>query len=195
MFSGDEKFTQILYHIQSQQSIVERVSIQLHVASQLDQTRSSNLVQNKLLSILEELDRPFRYIEALTERTSEIIIDIEIERVLDWMSIIPHRRYHTEIHGIVLKGTGQWLLRSSELLKWYESSSSEIMWLHGIPGSGKSRLLFVQTETQLLLTTDLTLDLSLFRVRSTITEDLEELTRSNSIALGMRTNLSDPVLT
>ena len=135
----------MLDEIRSQQTIVERLSLQLHAALQLDQARSSNLTQNKLFAILEELDGPFRYVEALMEQTSEIIRDVEIERALDWISTIPHSRYHTEIHSNVLKGTGQWLLQSSELLTWYESSSSEIMWLHGIPGSGKSRLLFVQT--------------------------------------------------
>jgi adenylylsulfate kinase-like enzyme len=40
----------------------------------------------------------------------------------------------------VLPGTGQWLLSDPVFDKWKKESVSSILWLHGIPGSGKSKL-------------------------------------------------------
>jgi hypothetical protein len=40
----------------------------------------------------------------------------------------------------LLSNSGAWLLHSPEFDIWRKSSASSILWLHGIPGSGKTRL-------------------------------------------------------
>jgi Cdc6-like AAA superfamily ATPase len=45
-----------------------------------------------------------------------------------------------------LSGTGTWLLRRQEFLQWESSTTSEILWLHGIPGSGKSKIVSVVVD-------------------------------------------------
>ncbi|KAF3925695.1 Tankyrase-2 [Arthrobotrys entomopaga] len=42
---------------------------------------------------------------------------------------------HSSTH---LAGTGSWLLESEAYLKWYSSQDDGLLWIRGIPGSGKS---------------------------------------------------------
>ncbi|KAF5618913.1 serine threonine phosphatase 6 regulatory ankyrin repeat subunit C [Fusarium sp. NRRL 52700] len=44
-------------------------------------------------------------------------------------------RKHLAFH---LKGTGEWIYRSDNYLKWYESQEEGLLWIKGVPGSGKS---------------------------------------------------------
>lgn len=45
-----------------------------------------------------------------------------------------------------LPETGTWILRRQEFLNWDSSNASQILWLHGIPGSGKSKLVSVVVD-------------------------------------------------
>jgi len=66
----------------------------------------------------------------------------ETERIaiLEWFSVIPYKGHHDlAIEGRVA-GTGQWLFQRKEFKHWQESEKSEILWLHGIPGAGKTKL-------------------------------------------------------
>lgn len=103
----------------------------------------SHAIQSKLLEILRDLERPFSHVQALGARSNDILEDFQRDRILEWVSSTRHQSHHSQIYKKVLKGTGEWLLRSPELYHWQDSSSSQIMWLHGIPGSGKSRLVYV----------------------------------------------------
>ncbi|KAH7181907.1 ankyrin repeat-containing domain protein [Fusarium sp. MPI-SDFR-AT-0072] len=44
-------------------------------------------------------------------------------------------RKHLAFH---LEGTGEWIHRSDNYLKWYESQEDGLLWIKGVPGSGKS---------------------------------------------------------
>ncbi|RBQ74046.1 hypothetical protein FVER14953_20389 [Fusarium verticillioides] len=44
-------------------------------------------------------------------------------------------RKHLAFH---LEGTGEWIRRSDNYLKWYESQEDGPLWIKGVPGSGKS---------------------------------------------------------
>jgi hypothetical protein len=60
--------------------------------------------------------------------------------ILRWMSLEPYIQHHEQAKMDVLLGTGQWLLSDPVFEKWKKESVSSILWLHGIPGSGKSKL-------------------------------------------------------
>ncbi len=60
--------------------------------------------------------------------------------ILQWLSPIPYKKHHEQTRKDILSGTGSWLLQEQQLLDWEVSSASSIMWLHGAPGSGKSKL-------------------------------------------------------
>jgi hypothetical protein len=57
------------------------------------------------------------------------------------MSAEPYIQHHKQTKGEVLKGTGKWLLENPSFLKWKNESASSILWIRGIPGSGKSKLM------------------------------------------------------
>ncbi|KAF5235332.1 hypothetical protein FANTH_11737 [Fusarium anthophilum] len=44
-------------------------------------------------------------------------------------------RKHLAFH---LEGTGEWIHRSENYLKWHESQEDGLLWIKGVPGSGKS---------------------------------------------------------
>ncbi len=49
----------------------------------------------------------------------------------------------------VLPETGQWLLRDTNYELWQRESVSSLRWLHGMPGSGKSKLVSTVVEEAL----------------------------------------------
>jgi hypothetical protein len=64
-------------------------------------------------------------------------------RILQWMSDtekLPYLKHHKENKRQILPGTGEWLLKDEIYNYWKESPESSLLWLHGIPGSGKSKL-------------------------------------------------------
>ncbi|KAF2733239.1 hypothetical protein EJ04DRAFT_565274 [Polyplosphaeria fusca] len=61
-------------------------------------------------------------------------------KILSWVSPLPHRDHHAVAAAGRTEGTGDWLLNRDEYLKWETSDDSMILWLHGIPGSGKTKL-------------------------------------------------------
>lgn len=149
VFPFGETFIPLLEDIRFQRNIVERLSTQIQAAFQIDLTLDLSTKLTELSETLKELENPFRHVEDLTEHTNNIVRSSEVDKVLDWISIVPQQKHHAEVYGTVLHGTGKWLMCSKELQKWHDASSSEIMWLHGIPGSDKSRLVFVQCRMQL----------------------------------------------
>ncbi|CAG9984003.1 unnamed protein product, partial [Clonostachys byssicola] len=61
-------------------------------------------------------------------------------KILCWISDEPFEKFHIQANKEVLEGTGNWLLREPAFARWKRESASSILWLHGIPGSGKSKL-------------------------------------------------------
>ncbi|OCK86545.1 ankyrin, partial [Cenococcum geophilum 1.58] len=68
------------------------------------------------------------------------------KKVLKWVSREPYIEHHKQAKQGVLSGTGQWLLSDPVFEKWKKESASSILWLHGIPGSGKSKLVSIVVE-------------------------------------------------
>lgn len=64
-------------------------------------------------------------------------------KILLWLSAIPYHQYQKKSYSEVLEGTGSWFLEDSEYCHWRDSDQSAMLWLHGIPGSGKSKLMYV----------------------------------------------------
>ena len=64
----------------------------------------------------------------------------ERTKILQWISVEPYIKHHEQTKKDILDGTGQWLLLDPVFNKWKKESASSILWIHGIPGSGKSKL-------------------------------------------------------
>ena len=94
-----------------------------------------------LKDILQDLQRPLNRIEQDFHTLHDGLTIAERSRILQWISPIPYMQHHKQARKDVLAGTGAWFLKKEKLLGWLSSSSSSIMWLHGIAGSGKSKLM------------------------------------------------------
>lgn len=60
--------------------------------------------------------------------------------IFDWLSPVRYRVHHLTQKQDRLPDSGQWMFQSSEFRSWQDSSISETLWLHGMPGCGKSKL-------------------------------------------------------
>ena len=91
-------------------------------------------------SVLKEIQAP---IDRISNQLAEIQDGLEREtraKIIRAISSIHYSSHHKGARKGRLKGSGQWLLQKHEYRAWREESSSSVLWLHGIPGSGKTKL-------------------------------------------------------
>ncbi|KAJ5857483.1 hypothetical protein N7455_008377 [Penicillium solitum] len=60
--------------------------------------------------------------------------------ILKWVSRIPYEDHHKTVCKGRTANTGGWLFEHGQYKKWESSKKSTILWLHGIPGAGKTKL-------------------------------------------------------
>jgi ankyrin repeat protein len=60
--------------------------------------------------------------------------------LLQWLSSSPFTRHHEAISETRMPNSALWLLNHSRFTTWRDSSSSSMLLLHGIQGSGKSKI-------------------------------------------------------
>ncbi|KAK4087020.1 hypothetical protein Purlil1_8539 [Purpureocillium lilacinum] len=100
----------------------------------------------ELKQMLKDFDAPVsRWDKALHAITDQLHAQKRGE-ILRWISAEPYRQHHEQAKSEVLEGTGKWLLQNRTFLRWKNESASSILWLRGIPGSGKSKLTSIVIE-------------------------------------------------
>ncbi|KAL9613019.1 MAG: hypothetical protein Q9167_002409 [Letrouitia subvulpina] len=99
--------------------------------------------QKQLKDLLEQMDRPLNRMNITINEIWDSLDGSKRATILQWISAEPYIQHHREVKTDVLAGTGQWLLSNPTFKKWKEESASSILWLHGIIGSGKSKLTYV----------------------------------------------------
>ncbi|EON65807.1 hypothetical protein W97_05046 [Coniosporium apollinis CBS 100218] len=94
----------------------------------------------QLRQLLDDINKPIVRIDpriaALWDRSNAD----EHSQILLWTSDIPYEGNHKTAKEGRAKDTGQWLLTHAKYSRWRNSSASMILWLHGIPGAGKTKL-------------------------------------------------------
>ncbi|KAF8461598.1 hypothetical protein BDZ91DRAFT_850969 [Kalaharituber pfeilii] len=60
--------------------------------------------------------------------------------MLQWITTIDYEMHHKVERENLLENTGDWLFAHPLFRDWHSSASSAILWLRGIPGSGKTKL-------------------------------------------------------
>ncbi|KAI9772569.1 MAG: hypothetical protein M1839_002451 [Geoglossum umbratile] len=100
-----------------------------------------------LHGLLEDLEKPIRRLDA---RVSDSHDDLEspLSRpkskrrdLLKWLSMTPYEQHHENIRRGRLEDSCTWLLEKNAYKQWKKSSSPSILWLHGITGCGKTKLI------------------------------------------------------
>lgn len=76
--------------------------------------------------------------EAKSARVAE-----EREKILHWVSAAEPEQKHHDVRIQRMDGTGEWLLQDKKFQRWRDEpgSSNNVLWCHGIQGSGKVRFL------------------------------------------------------
>lgn len=95
---------------------------------------------NILLQLSSELKAPMHRIASQLFDLSDDHDASRRAAVLSWLSDIPYEQHHETSRKGRHLGSGEWLLQKPEYEDWRISSFSSILWLHGIPGSGKTTL-------------------------------------------------------
>ena len=95
----------------------------------------------RLRKAFEDIQRPIDRMEKHLETIHDTLESAHRQEILCWLSPIPYVQHHVQSKRDLLEGTGSWFLNNSRLIQWRSSSSSSIMWLRGVAGSGKSKLL------------------------------------------------------
>ena len=93
-----------------------------------------------LQDTLRDLRGPFERVEQKIDRLYDGLVDSQRLDILRSLSDQPYIDHHREVYKKVISSTGQWLLQDPQFIEWQRSSASSILWLRGIPGSGKSCL-------------------------------------------------------
>jgi len=102
--------------------------------------KSGAQFRQRLSQIQDELQQPLIRLMGYLDRDEDNMTRSDRIAVLRWLSRVPHRKIHDNIASDLLPLSGRWLERNSLYQEWRKSSVSSTLWLHGIPGSGKSKL-------------------------------------------------------
>ncbi|KAI5799314.1 hypothetical protein DFH27DRAFT_90504 [Peziza echinospora] len=97
-------------------------------------------IDASLKSILRDLHNP---IGRNNIKDSELCDDLDVEsqtEILQWISKTDYQNHHIHAMKDLLPHTGTWLNDAPEFKEWRVASGSRILWLHGIPGAGKTKL-------------------------------------------------------
>ncbi|KAJ6086758.1 hypothetical protein N7467_005672 [Penicillium canescens] len=94
----------------------------------------------KTQTILDFIRTPLsRVVDTLTIYTRNVEQQQFIE-LLTWISSVPYSQHHATHSESRLPESTKWLLKHPRYIDWNESSTSSILLLHGIPGSGKTNI-------------------------------------------------------
>lgn len=92
--------------------------------------------------------------DALDIKEEQLRLKVERERqnlekkrheILVWLSPLDKDAIHESLGKLHQPGTGEWLLKAEPFQKWFRGEHQTV-WLHGIPGSGKTLLSFAAIE-------------------------------------------------
>ena len=147
-FTLVDQFSLLLSKMTSQEKIVEQyasLASDEYQASDFERlSREGAERLHRLRNIIQDLHLPVaRNVIQIDSKVSFIYHYMDVRKRQDFLESLsrqPYTEHHaTSRHG-VLSDTGEWFLQSDVFQSWCKSTASSILWLHGIPGSGKSKL-------------------------------------------------------
>lgn len=110
---------------------------------------SQDVQYQSLKDILASFDQPILRTAAQISDIHASLKRTEKLEILKWLSTVKYREHHRTSISAVMPGSGAWLQQKQDFIDWKTSSTSSILWIHGIPGSGKTMLM--STVIQALL--------------------------------------------
>ncbi|KAI9693666.1 MAG: hypothetical protein M1822_002937 [Bathelium mastoideum] len=132
----------LLEMIDEREGQVTQLSILIRRESQLQIDDTTQRMED----LLKGLQQPFLLISEQVQDLRDDLSKDRRRRLLQWLSKIPYRQHHRAVRKDVLPDSGQWLLENVNFRNWLRSSSSSLLWIHGIPGSGKTKLTSIAVQ-------------------------------------------------
>ncbi|KAF2802118.1 uncharacterized protein BDZ99DRAFT_402102, partial [Mytilinidion resinicola] len=120
--------------IGEKQTEVDRLFALLSQNEKLDETYLT------LQQLFDELRRPIIRID---DQLSKAQDDLERQKrvsIIKSVSTINFVTQHKVANASLLPDSGSWFLNKPQFQEWRDESCSSVLWLHGIPGSGKTKL-------------------------------------------------------
>ncbi|KAL8835809.1 MAG: hypothetical protein Q9176_006690 [Flavoplaca citrina] len=96
-----------------------------------------------LKDIMSSFEQPILRAAAQVSDIHASLAKDERRKIFAWLSTVQYREHHRTSFDAVMPGSGTWLQNKPEFVDWKTSSASSILWIHGIPGSGKSKLMSI----------------------------------------------------
>ncbi|KIM92814.1 hypothetical protein OIDMADRAFT_107066 [Oidiodendron maius Zn] len=121
------------------QETVDRCSDLVNMRFQID-------AHEEMKCLLEQMDSPIQRLSDELRNIKDGLDTSKRTEILRWISSEPYLQHHEQTKMDLLLGTGQWLLTDPIFATWRKESVSSMLWLHGIPGSGKSKLTAIFIE-------------------------------------------------
>ncbi|KAF5556935.1 hypothetical protein FMEXI_989 [Fusarium mexicanum] len=91
------------------------------------------------LALTTEVTKDIKDIKAASEEIRSMLTEEQRYRVCSWLATTDPSPIHNRSRKLYEDGTGSWMLRSHHWADWL-ASNTRCLWIHGIPGSGKTIL-------------------------------------------------------
>ncbi|KAF5699679.1 hypothetical protein FMUND_14640 [Fusarium mundagurra] len=91
------------------------------------------------LALTTEVTKDIKDIKAASEEIRSMLTEEQRHRVYNWLTSTDASPIHNRSRKLYEDGTGSWILRSQHWTNWL-ASRVRCLWVHGIPGSGKTIL-------------------------------------------------------
>jgi hypothetical protein len=141
-FAIEEFVTGAFADIDKRRVDVDRYAVMCLAEQQSDKTSAQSQEQVARLAKLEDrLTQPIDRMDNALKDIQDGLQRADRIRVLTWISNEPYLQHHRQAGEGFNPHTGQWLLADENYLNWQRTSTSSILWLHGMIGSGKSKLM------------------------------------------------------
>jgi hypothetical protein len=127
----------------------------IHFALSIDGCSLLSRTSDDVLKVLEGQLENFKTLQTLGETASQLNKAVQYQSqmleddklaknrglVLSWISETDSEQKHHSVRQPRVEGTGGWLLGRRDFLSWREGTAvSNVLWCHGLQGSGKSVL-------------------------------------------------------
>ncbi|KAJ5680260.1 hypothetical protein N7536_011399 [Penicillium majusculum] len=160
LVDSSDSVESFLKGISTKEAEVERIAqtVQTEIlkekSDQLGQ--SLKVFQDEGRSSVESLKNLFHSLEAPLIRLSDPLVQFqesldlqERRKFLMWLSNENYKLQHESTYKEVVPGTANWILSDKQYQRWQTSSACSTLWVHGIPGCGKTKLASVIIQKHL----------------------------------------------
>ncbi|KAK4865950.1 hypothetical protein LT330_009043 [Penicillium expansum] len=131
--------------IQEQQRIADESARLIDAWASRDKMDSIEGEQVALREGLEYFHEPIQFIRdglvSLANSYTEHEKNEKERRILKWLTRLPLHEVHKQKLEARLPDSGHWIFEEENYKQWRVSSKSALLWLHGLPATGKSTLM------------------------------------------------------